>query len=341
MGLTEDFTTAAAILSALPPETEATELVPLSFFVAWSGVLALVYDGFPPCLVGIKATLTQSLAVAPEKFGSLWPKTTLGALRDDSPLSLADLQRLRDLCTEHAAGLCQEPPVTVDSVSVVAYEQRGLERVRCEHRRPLKPQPAGAAAVRAAATEVERVQGVLSEWSDLAEYLPRANAAGSRAASYREASPTGCTCVAFLPGDHPVRGRLARFRHAVDEALPGRYAWLEDASLHCTLRSLDPAPDTAGAPPEPPTAPPAPPNPPTPPTPPVPPAPPAPPAFSPPAAAAIKGARDLVSANGCGVRHVTGVLSPAEAASLFASLSQLPWRTEVDAFGRQARETLL
>ena len=150
--LTEDFTTAAAILSALPPETEATELVPLSFFVAWSGVLALVYDGFPPCLVGIKATLAQSLAVAPEKFGSLWPKTTLAALRDDSPLSLADLQRLRDLCTEHAAGLCQEPPVTVDSVSVVAYEQRGLERVRCEHRRPLKPRPAGAAAVRTAAT---------------------------------------------------------------------------------------------------------------------------------------------------------------------------------------------
>ena len=338
MQTTTHHAAAAAVLSSLPPETEATELVPVSFFVAWSGVLALVYEGFPPCLVDIKATLTRSLSVAPEKFGSLWPKTTLAALRDDSPLSLPELERLRELCKEHADGMCEEPPVVVDSISVVEYEQRGLERVRCEHRRPLKPQPAGAAAVRAAATEVERVQGVLREWSDLAEYLPRANAAGSRAASYRAASPTGCTCVAFLPGDHPVRGRLARFRRAVDEALPGRYAWLEDASLHCTLRSLDPAPDTAGAPPEPPTAPPAPP---APPTPPVPPAPPAPPAFSPPAAAAIKGARDLVSANGCGVRHVTGVLSPAEAASLFASLSQLPWRTEVDAFGRQARETLL
>ena len=74
MGLTEDFTAGAAVLAALPPETEATELVPLSFFVAWSGVLTLVYEGFPPCLVDIKATLTESLAVAPEKFGSLWPK---------------------------------------------------------------------------------------------------------------------------------------------------------------------------------------------------------------------------------------------------------------------------
>jgi hypothetical protein len=165
MGLTEDFTAGAAVLAALPPETEATELVPLSFFVAWSGVLTLVYEGFPPCLVDIKATLTESLAaVAPEKFGSLWPKTTLAALRDDAPLSLADLQTLRDLCTEHAAALRQERPVRVASVSAVAYEQRGLERVRCEHRRPLKPRPAGAPPVHAAATERARVLGVLGEW---------------------------------------------------------------------------------------------------------------------------------------------------------------------------------
>ena len=54
--------------------------------------------------------------------------------------------------------------MSVDSVSVVAYEQRGLERVRCEHRRPLKPRPAGAPPVRAAATELARVHDVLSEW---------------------------------------------------------------------------------------------------------------------------------------------------------------------------------
>ena len=54
--------------------------------------------------------------------------------------------------------------MSVDSVSVVAYEQRGLERVRCEHRRPLKPRPAGAPPERAAATELARVHDVLSEW---------------------------------------------------------------------------------------------------------------------------------------------------------------------------------
>ena len=38
------------------------------------------------------------------------------------------------------------------------------ERVRCEHRRPLKPRPAGAPPVHAAATERARVLGVLGEW---------------------------------------------------------------------------------------------------------------------------------------------------------------------------------
>ena len=188
------FVAAASLLSA--SDTDAAELVPVSFFVAWNGVLALVYEGFPPGLVDIKAKLTNALPVSPEKFGSLWPKTTLAALHDESPLSLAELETLRGLCEEHAAAL---PPIALDSVSIVEYVQRGLELVRREHRQPLRPLAAGAAAVRAAATEVERVQGVLSEWSDLREYLPRVNAPGSLAASRtatrarKGVAPFGCT----------------------------------------------------------------------------------------------------------------------------------------------------
>ena len=33
--------------------------------------------------------------------------------------------------------------------------------------------------------------------------------------------------------------RLEAFRAAVDALLPGRYSWMQHASLHCTLRSLD------------------------------------------------------------------------------------------------------
>jgi len=85
------------------------------------------------------------------------------------------------------------------------------------------------------------VQGVLREWDDLPQYLPAVNKPGSRIGSYREASPAGQTLVAFVADAAPpaLHSALAAFRTAVDELLPGRYAWLEPASLHCTVRSLD------------------------------------------------------------------------------------------------------
>lgn len=54
----------------------------------------------------------------------------------------------------------------------------------------------------------------------------------------------GATLVHFLSLDKP-RGSFASalpalisgLRHRVDEALPGVYTWLEDSSLHCTLRA--------------------------------------------------------------------------------------------------------
>ena len=72
-------------------------LRPQTYFVAWNGVLTLVYDGFPPVLAGIKARLNAEDALPPENFGSRWPKTTLAALRDDGdrPIDIV-LERLHD-----------------------------------------------------------------------------------------------------------------------------------------------------------------------------------------------------------------------------------------------------
>ena len=88
--------------------------------------------------------------------------------------------------------------------------------------------------------ELERVRGVLSEWDDVETYLPKVNAPGSRIGSYREASPSGSTLVAFLNAPPPpLLEALRAFRAAVDAALPaGRYAWLDEASLHCTVRAI-------------------------------------------------------------------------------------------------------
>ena len=208
-------------------------LRPQTYFVAWNGVLTLVYDGFPPVLAGIKARLNEEDALPPENFGSRWPKTTLAALRDDAPpLSLAELTSLRALCEEHASQLSLRVPVS--SLSFVSYDQRGLESVRERSDVAL-----GSAVDDTEPSDAEqaRVRGVLDEWSDLETYLPRVNAPGSRIGSYREASPQGSTLVAFV-GTSELREPVAQFCSAVDALLPGRYAWLDDASWHCTVRAL-------------------------------------------------------------------------------------------------------
>ena len=95
-------------------------LRPQTYFVAWNGVLTLVYEGFPPVLAGIKARLNEEDALPPENFGSRWPKTTLAALHDDAPpLSLAELTSLRALCEEHASKLSLRVPVS--SLSFVSF----------------------------------------------------------------------------------------------------------------------------------------------------------------------------------------------------------------------------
>ena len=219
-------------------------LRPQTYFVAWNGVLALVYAGFPPVLAGIKARLNEEGALAPENFGSRWPKTTLAALHDDAPpLSLAELTSLRALCEEHASKLSLRVPVS--SLSFVSYDQRGLESGVTRSDVALgsavdDAEPSDADQARHAEpsdADQARVRGVLDEWSDLEAYLPRVNAPGSRIGSYRESSPQGSTLVAFI-GTSELRELVAPFRSAVDALLPGRYAWLDDASLHCTVRAL-------------------------------------------------------------------------------------------------------
>ena len=208
-------------------------LRPQTYFVAWNGVLTLVYDGFPPVLAGSKAWLNEEDGLPPENFGSRWPKTTLAALHDDAPpLSLAELTSLRALCEEHASQLSLRVPVS--SLSFVSYDQRGLESVR---ERSDVALGSTADDSEPSAAEQARVRGVLDEWSDLETYLPRVNAPGSRIGSYRESSPQGSTLVAFI-GASELRELVAQFRSAVDALLPGRYAWLDDASLHCTVRAL-------------------------------------------------------------------------------------------------------
>ena len=130
------------------------------------------------------------------------------------------------------ARLDAEPASAVEPE--LGHDQRGLESVRERSDVAL-----GSAVDDAEPSDAERerVRGVLDEWSDLETYLPRVNAPGSRIGSYREESPSGVTLVAFI-GTSELRELFALLQAAVDALLPGRYAWLDDASLHCTVRAL-------------------------------------------------------------------------------------------------------
>jgi hypothetical protein len=244
----------------------ACVLRPCAFFVAWNGVLTIVYSGFPPPLEKLKQSLSAlPRFTRPENFGSRWPKSTLGAWTDEAePLALDELRRLQELCRTHSARLAESSLlVPVGQLSAVtcathtfepmraswahsavphaADAARALERTVERRELPLQPAGTDADAASPSAAEQERVQGVLREWDDLPAYLPAVNKPGSRIGSYREASPAGATLVAFLADAAPpaLHTLLDAFRAGVDELLPGRYVWLEPRSLHCTVRSLD------------------------------------------------------------------------------------------------------
>ncbi|CAD7703149.1 unnamed protein product [Ostreobium quekettii] len=108
-------------------------LRPRCFFVAWNGVLTIAYSGFPPSLARLKSELSAEIdALPPEKPGSLWPKTTLAAVKDNRRLSPKQLTALGKICREatEAMSRCSQGniQVVVDRLSVVFYACRCLER---------------------------------------------------------------------------------------------------------------------------------------------------------------------------------------------------------------------
>lgn len=211
-------------------------LVPKTFFVAWNGVLVLVFEGFPPPLVDLKSKLNESGILRPENFGSKWPKATLAAQRDGSPpLTFEQLAMLKAVCEEP---FISTPPVRIESLTAIHYTMRSLE-ARGSPRMlkiPLSRIPnSGDFTDGPSLEECEKVAGVLAEWGDLPAYLEKVNDAGSRISTYREASPHGATLVAFLP----YLDTMSNFKQRIEALLPGHFEWMDPESVHCTIRSLD------------------------------------------------------------------------------------------------------
>lgn len=224
-------------IRARAPHTPGAVLRPARFFLAGSGVLTLAFRGFTAGLLDLKDHIRPGLA--PEYPGSLWPKITLAALANPSPLSPEEIGRIQEACTYADARLLADgESMVVRQMVVVEALTRSLEM-------------RGTAIHIHLSTELEQavpapherfVDGVLAQWDW--PLKPTYVAAIRRSGHGREHYQRPCrafTLVAFPsrlpPGVAELRDRLSR-------TLPGRYHWFDPAALHLTLRTLEPAPDS-------------------------------------------------------------------------------------------------
>ena len=236
-------------IAAMCEDCEPCELRPTAFFVAWSGVMTLAWQGFPPVLADLKRRIAETFpALPPEKPGSKWPKTTLGCLKEGARLTKDQLRTLTQLCKNLSGDIYMDYTqlglsplattnpwfVPVDSLSVVLFQCRSLERVLSEHEVRLGGQTRNRD--RPVKDECTVVDAVVEESSveNLERYWPLVARDGGREGHYRDVN-FGATLVARLKR---LPEALADFRNAVDEALPGMYVWFSDDSLHVTLRGL-------------------------------------------------------------------------------------------------------
>ena len=230
-------------IDSLAARTRSCALTPHRLFPAWSGVLTLSYAGFPTPLAQLKAQLGD-LAL-PENPGSRWPKTTLGACKDGVSLSPEQVETLRGLCAVHDERLSASAHrVLVEELHTVLFACPSLERVLLRTRLRLEGAPSSEDALDAHAVspeEVARVAAVLAEFDEDRDgsYSEAVAREGKRESAYRGAgAASGATLVAPLSVTDVEALALQEFRDAVDAALPGCYAWFDDASLHVTVRGL-------------------------------------------------------------------------------------------------------
>ncbi|SPQ99318.1 unnamed protein product (mitochondrion) [Plasmodiophora brassicae] len=191
------------------------------FVVAWNGVLALTFRGFPRGVSDVKATIAKRLSLPGENPGSRWPKVTLGACADGVTLSYEEMCRLQDLCESFSARLQAMASVDIHTLSFVRFACRSLERVKTRVDYPLAAADDDDVVDEDVGEEQRQaVLDVYAEMQDRRAYWKKVALEGNRTGHYRE-EHVESTLVAFL-----------------DDNAPGRYEWIGRPHLHLTIRSL-------------------------------------------------------------------------------------------------------
>jgi hypothetical protein len=211
-----------------------------------------VFHGFPHPLEALKSELNGECAkhgYKKENFGSQWAKISLAFVGDNNaPLTLAEFGELKSICRECSASFeTTNISIPVKSVSLVEYEWRSLEKISRskEFELTVYYKEATNDAIEISTEQLSKTNKVLSEWDEEATYLENVNLP---AAPYRSApvisnpqQRNGLTCVAFLDVKSvpTIWQSICDLRKKVEDQFKGRYEWLKDDSLHCTIRAMN------------------------------------------------------------------------------------------------------
>ncbi|QDZ21087.1 hypothetical protein HOP50_05g36150 [Chloropicon primus] len=207
-------------------------LHPYKFLVSWNGVLVLAFRGFTEKIFSLKLALNECDLFARENPGSMWPKCSLGCLKESRRLSMDQLKLLTKICNDYNSQVFggtmgdfheafkDNPnsmlpvlmPMRVKSLYLTLYECRSHEYVALNEEFVLKEeQPVGENATeeeKAVATktskidridpdEKARVEEIYNETLEPNSYWFYASKDGHRESHYRE-NHLGSSIVAWV-----------------------------------------------------------------------------------------------------------------------------------------------
>lgn len=214
------------------------------FYVSWNSVITLAYHSFSRTLLDIKNDISLKIeGLKKENPGSMWPKTTLGCLKDNAELKNdQEIHLLRRICRQKTEMLMQleESDRTMDiaELSFVTFHCRTLERRLISQPIPLKGQV--YSDDRPSDEHVKNVIGVMAEFDESRheEYRPMLASNGRTIDAYYRKPHIESTLVYDLQPCEALKKVIEDFCMSVDQNLDNRYAWFLPDSWHMTVRAL-------------------------------------------------------------------------------------------------------